>query len=229
VVVQRFFTMVVRSNYGLNIDEALRVLDGVVEQDPERPRSFHRGHVLLSIMTLEPEVGLSRSDLQITLGLGGGSIRSLISRLTMNHLTVASPSGMRLKGLGTKVKEAVVGMVRGPTEVKLDYLHMDVSNVAYLVKNLRTSEAESIRLRDTVVRYGGTGATTCSVSGAAISVPGVTESLEDTSRTDALVLKKLKPSDGDAIFVSSAPSRAVAAAAGAAALFEFLLEKRSTL
>jgi hypothetical protein len=221
--------MAVRSNYGLKVSEALRVLDGVVEQDPERPRSFHRGHVLLSIMTLEPEVGLSRNDLQIILGLGGGSIRSLISRLTMNHLVVASPSGMRLKGLGTKVKEAVAGMVRGPTEVGLDYLRMDITNVAYLVKNLRMSEGESIRLRDAVVRYGGTGATTCSVSGSAISVPGVTENLEDTSRTDAFALRKLKPSDGDAIFVSSAPSRAVAASAGAAALFEFLLEKGSIL
>ncbi|HYA22184.1 MAG TPA: DUF4443 domain-containing protein [Thermoproteota archaeon] len=222
---QRLFTTVVDRIRNLNLGEALRVLDGVVEQDPERPRSFHRGHVLLSVITLEPEVGLSRSDLQIILGLGGGSIRSLISRLTMNHLTVASPSGMRLKGLGTKVKEAVVGTVRGPTEVGLDYLRMDASSVAYLVKNLHVSEGESVRLRDAVVRYGGTGATTCSVNGADISVPGVTENLEDTSRVDALALKKLKPSDGDAIFISSAPSKAVAASAGAAALFEFLLER----
>jgi len=221
--------MFIRSNYGLNLGEALRVLDGVVEQDLERPRSFHRGHVLLSVMTLESEVGLSRGDLQVILGLGGGSIRSLISRLTMNHLTVASPSGMRLKGLGAKVKEALTGRMKGPTEVGLDYLRMDMSNVAYLVKDLSISEAESIRLRDTVVRYGGTGATTCCVGGDAISVPGVTESLEDTSPTDALALRKLKPSSGDAIFVASAPSKAVAASAGVAALFEFLLEKGPSL
>ncbi|GEM_PF-1110675 len=215
-----------RSNHSLNLGEALRVLDGVVEQDPERPRSFHRGHVLLSVMTLEAEVGLSRGDLQVILGLGGGAIRSLISRLTMNHLTVASPSGMRLKGFGKKVKEAVAEEMRGPTEVELDYLRMDVSSVAYLVKSLHASEAESVRLRDAVVRYGGTGATTCAVKGTDISVPGVTDSLEGTSRTDALALKKLKPADGDAIFISSAPSKAVAASAGAAALFEFLLERR---
>ena len=208
----------------LRPSEALRILEAVAEQDPERPRSFHNGHVLLSIMALDPELPMSRDELQDRLGLGGGAIRSLISRLVMNHLLVASPSGMRLKGLGSKVKSELSKRIVGPTDVKLDYLRLDVSNTAYLVRGTTVSAAESIVLRDSVVRYGGTGGTAC-ISKGDVAVPGVTESLEEISRTDVDALRKLKPGYGDLIFISSAPSRAVAASSGAAALFDFLLHK----
>jgi len=180
--------------------------------------------VLLSIMALDPELPMSRDELQDRLGLGGGAIRSLISRLVMNHLLVASPSGMRLKGLGSKVKSELSKRIVGPTDVKLDYLRLDVSNTAYLVRGTTVSAAESIVLRDSVVRYGGTGGTAC-ISKGDVAVPGVTESLEEISRTDVDALRKLKPGYGDLIFISSAPSRAVAASSGAAALFDFLLHK----
>lgn len=208
----------------MKLSEALRILAAVAEQDPERPRSFHNGHVLLGVMALDSESPLSRGELQERLGLGGGAVRSLITRLTMNHLTVASPSGMRLKGLGSKVKSSVSDYIAGPTEVKLEYLRMDASNAAYVVKRTPVSVPESIALRDSVVRYGGTGGTAC-LFGENFVVPGVTDDLEEISREDVDALRKLKPSRGDLIFISSAPSKAVAASSGAAALFDFLARK----
>lgn len=208
----------------LRLSEALRILEAVAEQDPERPRSFHNGHVLLSIMALDPESPVSRDELQDRLGLGGGAVRSLITRLVMNHLLVASPRGMRLKGLGSKVKSELSQRIVGPTDVKLDYLRLDASNIAYLVRNTTVSATESVALRDSVVRYGGTGGTAC-LSKEDIAVPGVTENLEEVSRTDADALRRLKPACGDLIFISSAPSRAVASSSGAGALFDFLLRK----
>jgi len=210
----------------LDLAEALKILRGIVRQDPERPRAFHAGHVLLSMLTMDPLTSISRGDLQSRLGLGGGSIRSLITRLTLNHLVVASPSGMRLKGLGSEIKEAVSSRITGPVDVTLNYLRIDAVSAAWVVKRLALSKAEAVKLRDAVVRYGGTGGTTCLVKGKTISVPGVTENLGDKSQADAIALRKLKPSDGDAILITYAPSKAVAASAGAAALLELLLGAR---
>lgn len=177
---------------------------------------------MLSVVIMGPDTSISRGDLQSRLGLGSGAIRSLIVRLTLNHLAAVSTDGMRLRGLGVDVKEAISRRIRGPVEVKLDYLKMDRANVAYVVKGVTASASEAVRLRDAVVRYAGTGATACQVEGDVISVPGVTDSLENLSHPDNETLRRLRPLDGDLVFISSAPSTAVAASAGAAAMFDLL-------
>jgi len=206
----------------LKLGDVLRVLAKVIEEDETRPKSFHIGHVILAIIELDRERPISREKLSSLLGLGGGAVRSLLTRLNLNHLISITYRGIRLRGIGIEVSKKLKETISGPFEVELEYLNVDVYNVVFIIKGIAKEKFRPLEVRDLVVRFGGTGATLCTYREDKIEVPFVTDDLIKQSPHDYYRLKKLGLDEGNLILVISAPSLVSAKVSGAAAIATIL-------
>lgn len=208
----------------MRLEEVLKVLTKVVEEDETHPKSFHIGHVVLAMFELDREKPISREKLSSLLGLGGGAIRSLLTRLSLNHLISITYRGIRLRGIGIEVSKKLRETINGPFEVELEYLSVDTYNVAFIIKSVDKEKFKPLEVRDLVVRFGGTGATLCIYKEDKIEVPFVIDNLARQSLHDYYRIKKLGPNEGDLILIVSAPSLTSAKVSGAAAIATTLQE-----
>jgi hypothetical protein len=202
----------------LKLEEVLKVLIKVVEEDETRPRSFHIGHVVLAVFELDREKPISREKLSSLLGLGGGAIRSLLTRLNLNHLISITYRGIRLRGIGIEASKKLRETISGPFEVSLEYLSVDTYNVAFIIRGIEKEKFKPLGIRDLVVKFGGTGATLCTYREDKIEVPFVIDDLAKQSPHDYYTIKKLGLNEGDLILIVSAPSLVSAKVSGAAAI-----------
>jgi len=208
----------------MELKEALNILQNILKQDESRPKSFHIGHLVLAIIELSQEAPISREKLSNLLGLGSGAIRSLLLRLVMNHLVSVTSRGIRLKGTGIEISNTIKRCIRGPFEVELEYLRVDSMNVVFVIRDECGKKINPLKIRDLVVRYGGSGSTLCYFSNNKIEIPYVTSNLTELSSHDYFKIKKVGLNEGDTILVVSAPSVVSAKVSGAAAIAESLLE-----
>lgn len=202
----------------MKLEEVLKVLAKVIEEDETRPKSFHIGHVVLAIFELDREKPISREKLSNLLGLGGGAIRSLLTRLNLNHLVSITYHGIRLRGIGIESNKKLREAIGGPFEVSLEYLGVDTYNVVFIIRGIEKERFKPLEIRDLVVKFGGTGATLCVYREGKIEVPFVVDDLFKQSPHDYYVIKKLGLNEGDLILIVSAPSLVSAKVSGAAAI-----------
>ncbi len=202
--------------------EALRFLRSVMAQEIKKPMGFNHGHLLLSVIFLGEKEVISRKEMKSLLGLGIGSSRSLMGRLALNHIAGSSASGFRMKPLGREIRESMVRVVQGPFVLNADYLRLDAAQMFYFLTAIGPDAVNPIRFRDLVVKYGGTGGTTCLLEKGKVKIAGLGEWLSDFSMIDEEQIMKRDPREGAIIVVVSAPSHAVAASSGAAAIFDTL-------
>ncbi|MBO3763115.1 MAG: DUF4443 domain-containing protein [Thermoproteota archaeon] len=206
----------------LKLEDALKILAKVIEEDEIRPKSFHIGHVVLAMLELDREKPISREKLSSLLGLGGGAIRSLLTRLNLNHLISITYRGIRLRGVGIEINKKLRENIDGPFEVELEYLSVDAYDVAFIIKGLEKEKFKPLEIRDLVVRFGGTGATLCIYSKDKIEVPFVIDDLIKQSLHDYYQLKKLGLNEDNLILIVSAPSVVSAKVSGTAAIASIL-------
>lgn len=207
----------------MKAEEALRYLYNIVQPEVKKPKAFNHGHILLSLIFLGEAERLSRAQMKSKLGLGTGSIRSLMSHLAMNHVASATPSGFQISQLGKEIRDSILLIAKGPFAVDVEYLRLDKSQVLYFISGINTESINPIRFRDLVVRYGGTGATVCSIVQHKVMILMLEEELAKYSIKDEQEIMKYEPEDGTLACVVSAPSEPVAASSGAAAIVDILL------
>lgn len=202
----------------LKLEEVLKILTKIVEEDETRPKSFHIGHVILAMIELDKEKPISREKLSSLLGLGGGAVRSLLTKLTLNHLVSITYRGIRLRGAGIDVSKKLKEAIVGPFEAELEYLGVDSHSVIFVIRGIESGKIKPLEIRDLVIRFGGTGATLCTYKEDKIEVPYVVDNLSKQSSHDYYEIKRLELNEGDAILVVSAPSSVSAKISGAAAI-----------
>lgn len=202
--------------------EAFRLLRSIMAQDKKKPVGFNHGHLLLSVIFLGRKEVTPRSEMKSNLGLGTGSIRSLMGRLVLNHVATASATGFRLRPLGQEILASIMNVLLGPFAISVEYLSLDRKQVLYILRRIDANAVNPIRLRDMVVRYGGTGATTCLLDKGRVHIIGIGEWLADFSSKDEQEILRHTSGQGDIVIVVSAPSEAVSASSGAAAVFDLL-------
>ncbi len=215
------------SNFGqyqiaMEHKDAFRLLRSIMAQDRKKPVGFNHGHLLLSVIFLGRKEVTPRSEMKSSLGLGTGSIRSLMGRLVLNHVAIASATGFRLGPFGHEILASIMNVLLGPFPISVEYLGLDRKQALYILRRIEVSAVNPIRLRDLVVRYGGTGATTCLLDKGRIQIIGIGEWLADFSSKDEKEILGHTSEQGDIVIVVSAPSEAVSASSGAAAVFDLL-------
>lgn len=184
-------------------------------------RSFSCGHIILSLFELESAEKLSRGALSKELGIGGGSVKTLVGVLKESGLTVVDKSGNRLTDKGRDLVRALHQLFLKVVDFRPTYLRMGPFNAALFVNGEIAGAVNPIKIRDLAVRRGAMGATTLYFFDD-LKIPPDEVRLSETSPEDYRELLRLGASKGQVIVICGAESQQVAKLTAVEAIMDYL-------
>ena len=198
---------------------------------PSRGLSFGVVHIFKTLQLIDGDGYVGRELLCKELGLGEGSIKTLIKHLKMNNLVKTSNHGTTMTERGRAIFSELVESIPAETPLPKCSVALGKFNHAVLIKQLGYAIKSGIEQRDAAIKIGGTGATTLLFLEDKFVMP-TTGRIQDSFRKDPatreLLLDGLKPEQGDVIIVGSsdADRRTAELAAKNAALFTIVNHER---
>ncbi|HKU50198.1 MAG TPA: DUF4443 domain-containing protein, partial [Nitrososphaera sp.] len=166
------------------------------------------------------------------LGLGEGSIKTLVKHLKMNNLAKTSNRGTTMTERGQAIFAELTSFLPAETPLPSCSVALGRFNHAILVKELSYAVKSGIEQRDAAIRIGGTGATTLLFTDNKFVMPTTAGRTQDSLRKDpatrSALVRSLEPEQGDVIIVGSADidKRTAEMAAKNAALFTIVDHER---
>ncbi len=206
------------------MSKSLRTLEeAATKLAPGRAPYFVEAHLVKTLMTVEAEGPVGRTKLSKTLGLGEGTVRTLIKHLENKGLIKTSRIGIALTNSGKKLALNLKSRISREIEVPRSSLTVGPLNVAILLKNAAHSVKGGVEQRDAAIRIGALGATTLIYSRGKLNMPLVEEDIFRDAPTvrEALILK-FRPREGDVIIIGSANDKLTAELGALAATLETL-------
>ncbi len=191
---------------------SLRIIEKVTEKmAPGRAPLFTEAHVIKALEEIEAQEKVGRIKLSKKLGLGEGTIRTLIKHLKKEKLIKTSRSGMELSGRGKKLVSALREEISGEIEIPFSPLTIGSSNIAVLVRDIGSSVKRGLEQRDAAIMFGAHGATTLIFSKNKLIMPGVKGDIfKDIPSIRETLLSKLKPKENDVIIIGSTENKGAA-------------------
>ncbi len=188
---------------------------------PSRVLSFEPAHIFKVLQMIDMSTKASRALLIDELGLGEGSIKTLVKHLKMNGLVATSKSGMTLTSKGKALFSKLKEVIPAEADIKESSITIGRANHAILVKGLSNDIGSGIEQRDAAIKIGALGATTLVfrdnklfTSDKSYDIP-----IKDQTLTSE-VIKKLQPENGDVVIVASAENKKTADLAAKRAALE---------
>lgn len=192
--------------------DPLDVLKRVVAKlAPGRPPAYSEAHALKALEVIGSGNGIGRKGLSGELGLGEGTVRTLVSRFKEEALIEVSHAGMTLTSQGVNVLSHFRGLMEA-TPIPETSITVGSRDYAVLVKGAGNQINQGVEQRDAALLAGADGATTLLCDGERLWMPGM-EGVLDPSTTGFL-LERLKPESGDVIVIGTSDNH-VSAEVGA--------------
>ena len=201
---------------------------------PSRVLSFDIVHVFKTLQLIKNRGHASRGLLSKELGLGEGAIKTLIRHLKMHNMIKTTNTGTHMtdKGEATLLEllSSIPSEMRLPATTKYS-ISLGKYNYVVLLKQLGVAMKSGIEQRDAAIKIGAKGATTLLFKDGKFIMPTNTttnyDSLKEEPNVYALLTKRLKPEEGDAIIIGSddASKRTAEFAAKSAALLTIMSHK----
>jgi len=190
---------------------------------PGRAPFFIEAHLVKTLMTIDDEGTVGRVKLSKTVGLGEGTMRTLIKHLENEKLIKISKTGVTLTSSGKKLTTNLKSKISEEIEVPRSSLTVGPFNVAILVKNATDAVRGGVEQRDAAIKIGALGATTLIYRRGRLSMPVVDEDVFQHDPTVRYVLiSKFKLQENDVIIIGSANDKPTAALGAIAATLETL-------
>jgi len=202
--------------------QLIHFLSKVVERHaPSRMLSFDLVHVFKTMQMMEDNKRISRSLVMRELGLGEGSVKTLVKHMKRHDLIENSNAGMWLtnkgKTLYTKLHHSI------PKEMNISKCSVALGkfNHAVLLKDMAYNIRSGIEQRDAAIKAGAVGATTLIFKNQRLVLPGTDEDLmRNDQKIHSLIIEKLAPEENDVIIIGSSQNKKIAEmAAKSAALY----------
>ncbi len=188
---------------------------------PSRVLSFESAHIFKTLQVIHVNAKASRSLLIEEIGLGEGSIKTLVKHLKMNGLVITSKAGMTMTNKGKVLFSKLHEVMPAENDIKECSITVGKFNHAILVKGLAKDVGSGIEQRDAAIKIGALGATTLVfrddklfTSDKSYDIP-----IKDQKLTFVLV-EKLQPENGDVIIIASAENKKIADLAAKRAALE---------
>jgi len=138
------------------------------------------------------------------LGLGEGSIKTLIKHLKMENLILTTQKGTTMTEKGTKLFEKISQYICAETQVPKSSISIAKYNYAVLLRNLKFAIKQGVEQRDAAIKIGARGATTLLYKRGKFLMPDSRfNALEEEKGIEKLLKDNLKPKDGDVIIIGS--------------------------
>ena len=192
---------------------------------PGRTPSFIEAHILKALEVIGEEGSVGRIRLSRILGLGEGTIRTLIRHLKREGLIEVSRSGITLSELGRSILADVTDRISGAVSVPESPLTVGPHNVAVLVRGSSANVRYGVEQRDAAIKAGALGATTLLFKGGRLTIPGLADDILENSEVKAVcrtLIIELNPSEGDVIIIGSAMDERTAEVGAKTAAIELL-------
>ena len=167
---------------------------------------FSREHILLAFMTIGNSGTISREQLRLKSGLGGGSVRTVLKKFRRGGYVRADPFGCHLTESGEALYRSTLKKLSPFLSLDGSQLSVGKSQVGILVRSMAASITSGIEQRDAAIVTGAIGATTYVIRGGGFSIPGGSSDCEKDfpSKAWPTLREKLRPKNGDAVIVCGA-------------------------
>jgi len=176
-------------------------------------------HVKMTLDLIGKRKRIGRKELAEELGVGEGSMRTILNQLKNRGLITSSHGGHSLTSKG----ERALGKPFEFVQVNVGDLTVGKVNIATVVRGTAAKVMRGIEQRDEAIKVGADGATVLIFKRGRLRFPdGFFEVKKEAS--DAL-LRVLRPRDGDIVVIGTAGD-AVKAEAGAKAAARSLSKSR---
>lgn len=163
-------------------------------------RKFGAFHYFRALGTIRDEKRIGRARISSLLGIGEGSVRTLLDGLEEAKLISRNNAGIVLTERGS------AALSRFPIRlcrIGRCALFPGLISSAALISGRGHAVSNGIKQRDAAVRNGGTGAITMVVTGGRLSLPPDNKTVDDGSAMNA-AFSTLGAADGDAVIVGAA-------------------------
>lgn len=165
--------------------------------------AFTAAHVIKVLLVLSTEKTMGRINLSKMLGIGEGSIRTIIKRLVERSLvSVDSVGGCHLTDLGKSMISELKRKIIATTEVSLDEMGITLYSYALHLRDVPLAGLSLTKLRDIAIKSGAEGMVIFSVKDGRISLPMIAD---DASKEYPKITNSLKSNfrleDGDSILI----------------------------
>jgi hypothetical protein len=171
---------------------------------PSRVLSFDMVHVFKTLQLIQENGHVSREKLCKDLGLGEGTIKTLVRHLKMQNLIESTNAGTTMTKKGNSFFSGLLSSI--PSEISLSKCAITLGkfNYAVLVKQMSSMIKDGIAQRDAAIRMGASGATTLLFKDNKFLIPQTDfDSLKDEHQLSEQMIKNLHPQDGDVIIIGS--------------------------
>ncbi|MGA8565992.1 MAG: DUF4443 domain-containing protein [Nitrososphaeraceae archaeon] len=171
---------------------------------PSRVLSFDMVHVFKTLQLIQENGHVSRENLCKDLGLGEGTIKTLVRHLKMQNLIESTNAGTTMTKKGNSFFSGLLSSI--PSEISLSKCAITLGkfNYAVLVKQMSSMIKDGIAQRDAAIRMGASGATTLLFKDNKFLIPQTDfDSLKDEHQLSEQMIKNLHPQDGDVIIIGS--------------------------
>jgi len=171
---------------------------------PSRMLSFDMVHVFKTLQLIQESGHVSREKLCEDLGLGEGTIKTLVRHLKMQNLIESTNAGTKMTKKGNSFFSELLSSI--PSEISLSKCAITLGkfNYAVLVKQMSSIIKDGIAQRDAAIRMGASGATTLLFKDNKFLIPQTKfDSLKDEHQLSEQMIKNLHPQDGDVIIIGS--------------------------
>jgi hypothetical protein len=204
--------------------ELIKILNTGTRQGP--PTQFHSWHLLAAFyLFCQSTTPIGRYQLGADLGLGGGSVRSLVRFLRTQGLIIPiSRQGHQLSPKGKQYCEDLHNILIKLEDLPESSYTIDVYNFGVHLRRLAQNVTDGVQQRDAAIQAGASGATTF------IQDPNpetlIMAKDHRVQKSDLIgVLEPFNIQVGDVLIIGSGPSR-ISAQLGAFSATLTLLKKQ---
>ncbi len=200
----------------------VKLLGKVTERHyPSRVLTFETAHIFKTLQLIHQNLKASRALLMDEIGLGEGSIKTLVKHLKMNGLVETSNAGMKLTSKGSTLFSKINEVIPAEADIHECSITVGRFNRGILVKGLAKDVGSGIEQRDAAIKIGALGATTLVFRDNKLFTSDKSYELPiKDQKLTSIVTEKLHPENGDVVIIASADSKKIADLAAKRAALE---------
>ena len=176
--------------------------------EAESPRgpspAFSSAHILKVLLVLDSEQTMGRITLSKRVGIGEGSIRTIIKKLVdFSVISVDAVGGCHLTELGKTIVRELRSIIVATQPISLTELGIAFPSYALQLRGIPIPSSSLTRLRDKSVKSGAEGLMIFAFEGGRITLPMMTEEVSTVYPKTTVALKSaFKLAEGDSILVA---------------------------
>ena len=189
----------------MRLKEILESLSASQAQGPQP--GFQSFQLLDALLTIDREAPIGRKKLSEKLGVGEGTVRTMLQRLKAASLVeVKGKGGCALSEKGKRLISELRGRLVevGSLSLRLPWDYPE--NYALMVRGASSKVRRGIEQRDEAIKAGAKALLVLSYQDGRLLMPGVADLTAEKPEFASKLIDKLKPREGDIILIAGASS-----------------------